>query len=637
MRESNKNKPSLLLLLLRFIVIFAFGLICIIGSGGGGGGGGGGSDPVGDVTGDDEGGTETVGAGGEIIELKAVMGPIVDADVDIAPLDNTNNIIAYGTTQDSDDLNEAGSVSVTLPEGYSGTPLYIRVSGGQDIDVADDGIRDETPTPNDVSFEFAVPTPEDLEGMRIVANPLLLYASPYVIAGLSTATNLPEGYEPNTDPEAVRLVMKRVARAIIEQDVSGDGKVDWEDIVVFDPLIHQDYSRIPWEFVLDEVERSRSSYYAELTLNYSTLWHLDPGTLKPYDWDGDGDWRDDHGDALGEYQEHEDMFGIYFSTNLDGYTVQDLIDGQGARGGQVILPEGAAFTYDWEDLYGNSGSETNDTQPPLLVHSGFRMDQDLGGVIGDDSITDPLEAPVGEYIIQYTTGDGLSHEERLYLHENSPETYFYVVPEITVDSEGFIEQIAFSYEDENGNALDDPPFISGYFDIAVAGDRGIDTFNSVVRGEGYYVDEDEYSDSGLFRDEVSVLTPFESFYPTNNGHKIYFEDVGGIMLIFRGGDGVDRKLSYHLHRDLYPQLDRMDWDYPSAGQVYVVYVPSTVTNREVVSIRYRFDNTDWTEVEVDTVTINIPDGATTFYVTAKDTSGFYFYYYSAVDGTQVGG
>jgi hypothetical protein len=599
-----------------FLMIFLIGTLLIIGSGGGGGGGDSSSESS-------DSGTETTGAGSEIIELSAVLGPIVGADVDVAPLDNLDNIITAGTTEDADDLNDAGRVSLEIPAGYTNTPLYVRVSGGVDIDVQDDGIRDGTPTDNDVDFYFAVPTQSDLEGMTVVANPLLWYASKYVISGVEGGSNLPAGYEPSTDPEAVRTVMHRVAAALIEEDVDGDGVISWEDIVTFHPLVNRDKSYIPWDYVLDDIERSRADYLVEFWLSYGYIYHLDPGTQAPYDYNGDGDWKNDRGEAIGA---EADSYVIDFNTNLNGYTVQDLLDGQGARGGRVTFPGNTPITYTWTDIYGNSGSEENDTQPPLLIHEGFTIEDDLRGELGG-TITDPPEAPVGEYVIDFTTGDGQQHQQTLYLHENSAESLIYPVAQIQVDDNNeFIEQIKLQFEDENGDILENPPVL--WVAVLICTEDSVDTLNDLIREQGFYVphpSDPVQSELTLYYTSISIVDPTASFFPTNNGHGIYYEDAFAIYLQILGGDGVNRSFCYMVNNALYPQLDRLEIDYPGAGQLYATYVPSSVTGREVVSIRYRFDNTDWSEVEGDTLTTDIPDGANTIYITAKDTSGFYFY------------
>ena len=587
------NLPYLFL-----VGVIAFGLMTIVGTGGGGGGG-----------------SRT------IIQLNVVMGPIVGANVFVYPLDNRNLEIASGITEDSEDINEAGHVSLEIPPEYSETPLLLRVIGGVDIDTDDDGVRDAEPTDNDITLEVAVPTAAELEGMRVVANPLLLYASGYVLSNFQGESNIPEGYEPATDPEAVRNVLRRVAKALLKEDIDGDGTIDWQDIVSFHPLTDKDKSRIPWDYVLDEIERSRQEYYSSLTLWYARSFHRDPGTLAPFDWDGDGDWKDDLRD------EHESSFTLQFYTNKNGYTVQDLLDGQGNRGGSVTFPEGSTVSYFWgypcNGDYGISGSEEDVNEVPLDIRCNPNTEGNLNAQVGGN-ITSPQCAPVGEYVINYRTGDDNEHQEKLYVFENSAESFFYAIPEIEVDDEGFIEKLNLRFEDKDGYILEDPPILAAWLHFQLW--ATVDKVNEIVREEGYYTGvfgQPDNIDEFVYRGFVSLVTPTAPLYPTNNSHKIYYEDLIGITLCFIGGDGVFRAYAFdHNTSELYPQLE--EW-YFDGEKVTVKFTPSTETGRDVVSIRYKFDSGEWMEEAGATLTLAVPGGASKFYVTAKDTAGFYRY------------
>jgi len=63
----------------------------------------------------------------------------------------------------------------------------------------------------------------------------------------------------------------------------------------------------------------------------------------------------------------------------------------------------------------------------------------------------------------------------------------------------------------------------------------------------------------------------------------------------------------------------------NGSSVSATYISSAKTDKPVDRIRYRFDNTDWFEVAGATVNPEIPTGASTFYITATDDSGFYRY------------
>jgi hypothetical protein len=581
------------------------GLIAFIANGCGGGGG-----------------SETPGEGSEIVEMQAVMGPIVGADVWVAPMDDQTNIVASGITGDSQDLNEAGHVTLNVPARYNEIPLLVTVSGGEDVDVNDDGVRDQVPTANDTFFNFVVPTPADLEGMTVVANPLLLYASDYLLKTFEPRSNPPVGGDPPEDPEVVRTVMKRVAKAILQGDVDADGTIGWPDIVSFHPLLHQPKSRVPWGYVVDDVARHRQGYQAKLQPEYSYWYKLEPQSLAPYDFDEDGNWRNDNDAERG--------FKITFRTDKNGYTTLDLLEGQGARGGTVILPGSWKISYYW--FYVNEFNEWvrvdefDDPEPPLWLEP-FQVDaasesKDIGAWVGGN-IVNPQEAEVGEYTVHYKTGDGLQHAETLYLHENKAETFFYAIPEIELDANGLINSFIFRFEDGGGNPLEDPPFLKSWVTIFLWDD--VATVNSLVRGDGYYapVSGSEEGQNMIFLDDLSLIDPAKRFYPTSNGHKIYFEDAWLISIGLLCGDGVQRGFMYtNDDHQFYPHIG--DWSFAN-GQVTVPFHHAVLTGREVTFIRYKFNNTEWGEVAGDTLTVDIPVGADLLYVTAKDTAGFYKY------------
>lgn len=174
---------------------------------------------------------------GTFVQLNVVLGPLIGADVSICPLTNLDLEIARGTTEDATEINKAGRVALEIPQEHREAPLFVHVEGGVDIDADDDGIRDPVPTSNVSTFEFVVPTAADLENMGVVVNPLLLFASRYLLDNLWVASAISEDFEPLSDPEAVRTVQRRIAKALLNEDVNGDNTIGWEDLVSFHPLI----------------------------------------------------------------------------------------------------------------------------------------------------------------------------------------------------------------------------------------------------------------------------------------------------------------------------------------------------------------------------------------------------------------
>ena len=610
---------------LLFVIIF--GLIAIIGVGCGGGGGDGGGN--GGDGGGDGGGSSSDGT--QVLRLDVILGPIVGGTVNVYPLTDMSNLLGSGITEDSDDIDEAGRVDLTIPEGYDETPLYVTVEGGVDIDADDDGNRDTEPTDNDITLKFVFPTPDDIEDLQIVANPLLIFASEYVLE------NVWNDYETITDPEEVRMIMELVAKALIwndfdndgevdqDEDVKVDGVIDWKDIVSFNPLEDSGKSIIPWNYVLDNIERTRSNNYSRLIVYYLYTYTLDPLNQEPFDINEDGDFEESYRLAINFHSDKKDING-------NQYTLQDLLNGQGEHGGSVDLPGDSTLTYVWHE-YDENGQRIeytveNDPEPPLWIYQTEDAekypirDTTIGGFSSNK------EAPVGEYYVTYTTGDGIEHEEKLYVHESRSQSLYYPFPEFEIDQDGFVESLTLRFEDGDGNAIEEPPVLGLSYYIAMW--EEVDQVNSLVRGENYY--EAVAGGDDVYKYSANILSLTTPYYPTNNGHKIYYEDIKKIEIFSGGGDGVNRTSFFHLNRAaLFPQISNSD---VSGNTVTVEYSPSDSTNRDVESIKYKFDNGEWAEVAGSTLTKNIPAGATILYTTAADSSGFYRYPPEEIDLTQ---
>jgi hypothetical protein len=442
--------------------------------------------------------------------MNVVLGPIVGAHVTIMALDDRNQVIAEGQTRDDDQLFASGGISVVIPKEYEDTPLYVRISGGIDIDADDDGIRDQEPTVNNTDLEFVVPNAEALNNLQMntVFNPLLLFASQYVLE------NIYQGYEVTV--ENVTTVLRRVARALIVEDVDGDGQIGWEDIVCFHPLVDQHKSRIPWEYVINSIERNRADYYAGLELHYAKSYYLDPGTEgrpQPYDWDGSGTWKDD---PLLDY--HDASFVIQFRTNKNGYTIQDFIDGQEGelRGGSVAFPDNALVSYYYGYPCGDDGfygEEHGVSSVPLDTRCA-QVDGSLSVQVGGNMVS-PENAPTGAYQVNYRTGDNQEHQEVLYVFENSENADFFVIPELTIDAHGRIEKFKLRFEDAEGTILDDPPFLSGSFNFQLWGT--ISQVNQQVRGDGFYTipfqGSSEEVERGIYQAQVDLVNPTAEYIP----------------------------------------------------------------------------------------------------------------------------
>ena len=589
----------------------------------------------------------------QTFRAQVVMGPIIEANVKVfLPKDmiSSNKTgeqaipIAIGSTKDAEQLDDAGEFVIDIPTDHLEEPLYIRVSGGYDIDIDDDGQRDLDPTFNPIEFNFIIPSAHDLSNLKLTTkfNPLLLLASQYAIDTLYEQDEISK--------EEVKNVLKCVAKAFLigedkdgdgivddldgdnlPDDINSDGIIDWKDIIIFNPTSAEDRDkcRMPWEHLLTQIERQRNGYTADLQLEYTKYYAFDPhvitsyengSVMYPIDYDEDGEWKTE--------QDFYDFFDLIFSTNLNEYKLRDLVEGQGLIGGNVEFPEQIDLFYGYfgytegtnECEYQQNNATGNlplciaclDDSDSYLDNSG------ISAYVGS-FIYDPERAPEGVYSVTYTVENDeniQTHKDSFYIHEISEQTYVYVIPQVFIDDQKRIDHITLRFEDANGNELKDPPILQcGIWMNPIWGDS--EMANRLIRGDGYYD-----TSVNLYNQSIKYLDITQPIYPLNNGNKIFVEDVVPIYIGIRTGDGVERHFGFGIDGDYLPQLETLE---TNGSSMSVTYISSAKTNKPVDRIRYRFDNTDWYEEAGASVNPVIPDEASTFYVTATDDSGFYRY------------
>jgi hypothetical protein len=204
----------------------------------------------------------------------------------------------------------------------------------------------------------------------------------------------------------------------------------------------------------------------------------------------------------------------------------------------------------------------------------------------------------------------------------------YVVEDIDRKMQGYDADLDVRYG--KWYDLEDPPILQASFTI-----HSWDTaseVNSLVRGENYYEPAHAAYHEIIYIKNISLVSPTIPFYPTNNGHGIYFEDASIIGIGAYAGDGVSRGFTFNNYNNrFYPQMAGAAEI--TGDQVTVRFAPADLADpqRPVVSIRYKFDDGDWQEASGGTLTATIPDGAVLLYVTAKDSAGFYLYPPNEID------
>ncbi|PLX92195.1 MAG: hypothetical protein C0621_09930 [Desulfuromonas sp.] len=542
--------------------------------------------------------------------LNVVLGPIIGAEITVSPLYSHDEVILSGTTQDDEDLDRAGWVQwdqYEMPEGYNETPLYLVVTGGVDIDANDDRVRDPVPTPNDIRLEFVLPTTDELSDLQIIANPLLEYANRYVFINTYNETE--------RTPEEIRTILRRIAKSLIREDVDGDGEIGWKDILRFHPLADQNKTRVPWDKVIDDIYRRRNNYFAEFAVRYANRDIIDKSSLKPLGYNSDETFNDNTSST----------FWLLFSTNKNGYDLCDLYESQGLLGGSVILPDSYKISYsNSEGVYYDIGTPPLYTQIMPSEEKNTCFDCIANAAVGGD-IIDPKVAPPGPYEIYYSTVDGLSHSETMYVYENSNVNDYYVWPKVEVDENGFLDSISWQFEDNNGIQLDDPPvLIANQYVTPIFG--SIKKLNTILHEPGYYI-IDEKSPFYLFDGSLNLtdLSSVENLY--NAEKKIYYEDIGQIGIVIENGDGTSRQYDFTVQAGDYSPV-RVD-SYFENNKFYVNYIPAPQTGTAIQKVKYRIAsefgifNDPWIEIDGDSAVIDIQKGSYSIWTAAKDSTGFY--------------
>jgi len=157
---------------------------------------------------------------------QAILGPLIGAGVEIYTLSALNSAPVYTTTTSSGDrLDQAGLF--TIPKDLvDDNELYlIKVAGGQDIDVDDNGSVDANPTSNQGAIH-ALLTPNQIRSNNFHISILteLLYQRLYYLL----AANYPK--------ETLLLELNRRALLVLAADVDGDGDRDADDVAAWRPV-----------------------------------------------------------------------------------------------------------------------------------------------------------------------------------------------------------------------------------------------------------------------------------------------------------------------------------------------------------------------------------------------------------------
>jgi hypothetical protein len=564
------------------------------------------------------------------LDVAAVLGPLVGASVSVSALSSPDVELAAGLTTDAAILEEAGRVSLEIAKKHADEPLLIRVTGGVNVDADDDGVRDATPTPNGAQLEFVLASARELTGLWVNMNPLLLIASRYVRDNAWTRSTIGAGYRSPDTGRGILELQNRIARALVNGDVNADGTIDWRDLLAFHPLSDKAKSNMPWEAVLNELKRTQDNYFATAVLQYNRWFIINPNNLISVPLLATVS-------AAGlipaeTLPSRLDHVKLIFITNKSNYRIRDALwrqedPGYGphsagyaaTHGNFVFLQVGPKIwrCYKWE-------TQEASTLPLNLpdCYVGLESEDPLKMTVGGEILSPPA-MPSGNINIRYSTTDGRTHDEALFVYENSPETRFDVMPRIELDSAGAISRITLDFSRNGRPAGNEIPAVWAEVSMVCT---------SAFRGEGHYSllgERDIFTTfpEGLcFRQPIDLLAPTEPIVPSSNERKILFEDVVEIRFSFQTGDGVQRLYRFDPKDERYYPGMRTRWD-ESTGRL--TFYPWPGNTEPVTGFIYKwFDGVtalgDWKEVSGDAATVTPPPSATNVAYTAKGRANFYY-------------
>ncbi|MCI5144188.1 MAG: hypothetical protein D3923_01375, partial [Candidatus Electrothrix sp. AR3] len=171
----------------------------------------------------------------------AMVGPLADASIqafrvtDLSmPVEGPKDAI-----QNSTNLLAAGTFDLALIGAADNEWIVVEATGGEDIDADGDGIADISSTPNQGTLH-ALARASDWRSKHLRITPL-------TEIGWRYAENLISA----VSAEELDIRLADLARYLIKTDISGNGIIDWDDILAFDPAdaVHKDKLKFNYDWL----------------------------------------------------------------------------------------------------------------------------------------------------------------------------------------------------------------------------------------------------------------------------------------------------------------------------------------------------------------------------------------------------
>jgi len=156
---------------------------------------------------------------------QALLGPLAGATINAYRLSDLNTPVEGPIAADADlsNLALAGTFQLTLTGIADDEWVLVTATGGQDLDAADDGVLDPTPTTN-LGTLHALAKAGDWRRGELKVNVLT------EIAWQALAEEIALGLTEDLDGR-----LRLIANELLKRDLTGDGGLDYRDLTAFDP------------------------------------------------------------------------------------------------------------------------------------------------------------------------------------------------------------------------------------------------------------------------------------------------------------------------------------------------------------------------------------------------------------------
>lgn len=159
---------------------------------------------------------------------RAILGPLEGADFEVFKYPDLEAPVSTGVTSGGR-FDEIGAISIPVDLIELDALYLIRVRGGADHDIEDDGIQDASPTNNKGiihAFIGGRALDSGLSVVSIVSELVYQRARAFVDQGLSVAE--------------LKDILDKFAERVLKRDLNNDGMISLEDVVHWDPVTNKD-------------------------------------------------------------------------------------------------------------------------------------------------------------------------------------------------------------------------------------------------------------------------------------------------------------------------------------------------------------------------------------------------------------